>query len=347
MMNRMKTLTLFSLSFVLIFALALILNTQGVSALTSNESWATTPWGQSNKPRTTPNYGYPQGTMPYGYPQGSMPYGYGQGAMPYGYGQGQMAPGNLLGLYFQNQQPFLQAQPQPRYSPMTTPQLINPGYAYGQFAPYGQAGYLQGAMQPYQCNSRGCQLARQNANAAGYGSNQQYNLIYDKDSKTYHFEERKAPKNRSYWGNSNANYNLVYDEKTKTYHFEQRPASKTQNQYPSYNPYGFTPYYPNGMTYYPGTQGSTTNRPYVNYAASTQNPQNSYVQNPYARNLSQTSSSYNLFQYANPYSYQLNYGQATTPVMVNPLSGQSTINTMMDDPTRPVVRPYVVTFGNH
>ena len=328
MMNRMKTLTLFSLSFVLIFALALILNTQGVSALTSNESWATTPWGQSNKPRTTPNYGYPQGTM------------------PYGYGQGQMAPGNLLGLYFQNQQPFLQAQPQPRYSQMTTPQLINPGFAYGQFGQYGQAGYLQGAMQPYQCNSRGCQLARQNANA-GYGSNQQYNLIYDKDSKTYHFEERKAPKNRSYWGNSNANYNLVYDEKTKTYHFEQRPASKTQNQYPSYNPYGINPYYPNGMSAYPGTQGSTTNRPYVNYAASTQNPQNSYVQNPYARNLSQTSSSYNLFQYANPYSYQLNYGQATTPVMVNPLSGQSTINTMLDDPTRPVVRPYVVTFGNH
>ena len=43
-MNRMKTLTVFTLSFVLIFALALILNTQGVSALTSNESWATTPW---------------------------------------------------------------------------------------------------------------------------------------------------------------------------------------------------------------------------------------------------------------------------------------------------------------
>ena len=342
MMNRMKTLTLFTLSFVLIFALALILNTQGVSALTSNESWATTPWGQSNKPRTTPNYGYPQGTLPYGYPQGSMPYGYPQGSMPYGYGQGQMAPGNLLGLYFQNQQPFMQAQPQPRYSQMTTPQLITPGNPYGQFAQYGQAGYLQGAMQPYQCNSRGCQLARQNTYAAGYGSNQQYNLIYDKDSKTYHFEERKAPKNRSYWGNSNADYNLVYDAKTKTYHFEQRPAAKTQNQYPTYNPYGINPYYPNGMSAYPGNQGSTTYRPYVNYAASTQNPQN-----PYARNLSQTSSTYNLFQYANPYSYQLNYGQATTPVMVNPLSGQSMINPMLDDPTRPVVRPYVVTFGNH
>lgn len=333
MMNRMKTLTVFTLSFVLIFALALILNTQAVSA-TPNGSWATTPWGQYQKPNTTPNYntgayGYPQGTLPYGYPQGNM------------------APGNLLGLYFQNQQPFMQAQAQPRYSQMTTPQLITPGNPYGQFAQYGQAGYLQGAMQPYQCNSRGCQLARQNAYAAGYGSNQQYNLIYDKDSKTYHFEERKAPKNRSYWGNSNADYNLVYDAKTKTYHFEQRPASKTQNQYPSYNPYGINPYYPNGMSAYPGNQGSTTYRPYVNYAASTQNPQNPYAQNPYARNLSQTSSTYNLFQYANPYSYQLNYGQATTPVMVNPLSGQSMINPMLDDPTRPVVRPYVVTFGNH
>ena len=96
------------------------------------------------------------------------------------------------------------------------------------------------------------------------------------------------------------------------------------------------------MSAYPGNQGSTANRPYVNYLASTQNPQN-----PNARNLSQTSSTYNLFQYANPYSYQLNYGQATTPVMVNPLSGQSMINPMLDDPTRPVVRPYVVTFGNH
>ena len=326
-MNRLKTLTVFTLSFVLIFALALILNTQAVSA-TPNGSWATTPWGQYQKPSTTPNYntgayGYPQGTLPYGYPQGNM------------------APGNLLGLYFQNQQPFMQAQAQPRYSQMTTPQLITPGNPYGQFAQYGQAGYLQGAMQPYQCNSRGCQLARQNANA-GYGSNQEYNLVYDKDSKTYHFEERKAPKNRSYWGNSNADYNLVYDAKTKTYHFEQRPAAKTQNQYPTYNPYGINPYYPNGMSAYPGNQGSTANRPYVNYAASTQNPQN-----PYARNLSQTSSTYNLFQYANPYSYQLNYGQATTPVMVNPLSGQSMINPMLDDPTRPVVRPYVVTFGNH
>lgn len=337
MMNRMKTLTLFTLSFVLIFALALILNTQGVSALTANESWATTPWGQSNKPRTTPNYNT------YGYPQGTLPYGYPQGSMPYGYGQGQMAPGNLLGLYFQNQQPFMQAQAQPRYSQMTTPQLINPGFAYGQFGQYGQAGYLPGAMQPYQCNSRGCQLARQNAMSnAGYGSNQEYNLVYDKASKTYHFEERKAPKNRSYWGNSNANYNLVYDAKTKTYHFEQRPASKTQNQYPTYNPYGINPYYPNGRSAYPGNQGSAANRPYVNYWASTQNPQN-----PNARNLSQTSSTYNLFQYANPYSYQLNYGQATTPVMVNPLSGQSMINPMLDDPTRPVVRPYVVTFGNH
>lgn len=346
MMNRMKTLTVFTLSFVLIFALALILNTQAVSA-TPNGSWATTPWGQYQKPNTTPNYntgayGYPQGTLPYGYPQGTLPYGYPQGMIPYGYPQGNMAPGNLLGLYFQNQQPFMQAQAQPRYSQMTTPQLITPGNPYGQFAQYGQAGYLQGAMQPYQCNSRGCQLARQNAYAAGYGSNQQYNLIYDKDSKTYHFEERKAPKNRSYWGNSNADYNLVYDAKTKTYHFEQRPAAKTQNQYPTYNPYGINPYYPNGMSAYPGNQGSTTYRPYANYLASTQNPQN-----PYARNLSQTSSTYNLFQYANPYSYQLNYGQATTPVMVNPLSGQSMINPMLDDPTRPVVRPYVVTFGNH
>lgn len=336
MMNRMKTLTVFTLSFVLIFALALILNTQAVSA-TPNGSWATTPWGQYQKPSTTPNYN----TGAYGYPQGTLPYGYPQGMMPYGYPQGNMAPGNLLGLYFQNQQPFMQAQAQPRYSQMTTPQLINPGFAYGQFGQYGQAGYLQGAMQPYQCNSRGCQLARQNANA-GYGSNQQYNLIYDKDSKTYHFEERKAPKNRSYWGNSNADYNLVYDAKTKTYHFEQRPAAKTQNQYPTYNPFGINPYYPNGMSAYPGNQGSTANRPYVNYLASTQNPQN-----PNARNLSQTSSTYNLFQYANPYSYQLNYGQATTPVMVNPLSGQSMINPMLDDPTRPVVRPYVVTFGNH
>lgn len=339
MMNRMKTLTVFTLSFVLIFALALILNTQGVSALTANESWATTPWGQYQKPSTTPNYN----TGAYGYPQGTLPYGYPQGMMPYGYPQGNMAPGNLLGLYFQNQQPFMQAQAQPRYSQMTTPQLITPGNPYGQFAQYGQAGYLQGAMQPYQCNSRGCQLARQNATAnAGYGSNQEYNLVYDKDSKTYHFEERKAPKNRSYWGNSNADYNLVYDEKTKTYRFEQCPASKTQNQYPTYNPYGINPYYPNGMSAYPGNQGSTTYRPYANYLASTQNPQN-----PYARNLSQTSSTYNLFQYANPYSYQLNYGQATTPVMVNPLSGQSMINPMLDDPTRPVVRPYVVTFGNH
>lgn len=336
MMNRMKTLTVFTLSFVLIFALALILNTQAVSA-TPNGSWATTPWGQYQKPSTTTNYN----TGAYGYPQGTLPYGYPQGMMPYGYPQGNMAPGNLLGLYFQNQQPFMQAQAQPRYSQMTTPQLINPGFAYGQFGQYGQAGYLQGAMQPYQCNSRGCQLARQNANA-GYGSNQQYNLIYDKDSKTYHFEERKAPKNRSYWGNSNADYNLVYDAKTKTYHFEQRPAAKTQNQYPTYNPFGINPYYPNGMSAYPGNQGSTANRPYVNYLASTQNPQN-----PNARNLSQTSSTYNLFQYANPYSYQLNYGQATTPVMVNPLSGQSMINPMLDDPTRPVVRPYVVTFGNH
>lgn len=336
MMNRMKTLTVFTLSFVLIFALALILNTQAVSA-TPNGSWATTPWGQYQKPSTTANYN----TGAYGYPHGTLPYGYPQGMMPYGYPQGNMAPGNLLGLYFQNQQPFMQAQAQPRYSQMTTPQLINPGFAYGQFGQYGQAGYLQGAMQPYQCNSRGCQLARQNANA-GYGSNQQYNLIYDKDSKTYHFEERKAPKNRSYWGNSNADYNLVYDAKTKTYHFEQRPAAKTQNQYPTYNPFGINPYYPNGMSAYPGNQGSTANRPYVNYLASTQNPQN-----PNARNLSQTSSTYNLFQYANPYSYQLNYGQATTPVMVNPLSGQSMINPMLDDPTRPVVRPYVVTFGNH
>ena len=336
MMNRMKTLTVFTLSFVLIFALALILNTQAVSA-TPNGSWATTPWGQYQKPSTTANYN----TGAYGYPQGTLPYGYPQGMMPYGYPQGNMAPGNLLGLYFQNQQPFMQAQAQPRYSQMTTPQLINPGFAYGQFGQYGQAGYLQGAMQPYQCNSRGCQLARQNANA-GYGSNQQYNLLYDKDSKTYHFEERKAPKNRSYWGNSNADYNLVYDAKTKTYHFEQRPAAKTQNQYPTYNPFGINPYYPNGMSAYPGNQGSTANRPYVNYLASTQNPQN-----PNARNLSQTSSTYNLFQYANPYSYQLNYGQATTPVMVNPLSGQSMINPMLDDPTRPVVRPYVVTFGNH
>lgn len=336
MMNRMKTLTVFTLSFVLIFALALILNTQAVSA-TPNGSWATTPWGQYQKPSTTPNYN----TGAYGYPQGTLPYGYPQGMMPYGYPQGNMAPGNLLGLYFQNQQPFMQAQAQPRYSQMTTPQLITPGNPYGQFAQYGQAGYLQGAMQPYQCNSRGCQLARQNANA-GYGSNQQYNLIYDKDSKTYHFEERKAPKNRSYWGNSNADYNLVYDAKTKTYHFEQRPAAKTQNQYPTYNPFGINPYYPNGMSAYPGNQGSTANRPYVNYLASTQNPQN-----PNARNLSQTSSTYNLFQYANPYSYQLNYGQATTPVMVNPLSGQSMINPMLDDPTRPVVRPYVVPYGNH
>lgn len=339
MMNRMKTLTLFTLSFVLIFALALILNTQGVSALTANGSWATTPWGQYQKPSKTPSYN----TGAYGYPQGTLPYGYPQGTLPYGYPQGTMAQGNLLGLYFQNQQPFMQAQAQPRYSQMTTPQLINPGFAYGQFGQYGQAGYLQGAMQPYQCNSRGCQLARQFATAnAGYGSNQEYNLVYDKDSKTYHFEERKAPKNRSYWGNSNANYNLVYDEKTKTYHFEERPAAKTQSQYPSYNPYGFTPYYPNGMSAYPGNQDSAANRPYVNYLASTQNPQN-----PNARNLSQTSSSYNLFQYANPYSYQLNYGQATTPVMVNPLSAQSMINPMLDDPTRPVVRPYVVPYGNH
>ena len=302
MMNRMKMLTAFTLSFVLIFTLALVFNTQAVSALTANESWATTPWGQYQKPRTS--------TGTYGYPQGTQPYGYGQG----------MAPGNLPRLYLQNQQPFMQAQP--RYSQMTTPQLIAPGTSYAQFGP--QAGYLQGAMQPYQCNSRGCQLARQNQAATqAYGGGPLYDLYYNKESKKYYFKERKAPQNSlSSYGTSSGNteYALFYNSKTKTYEFKEQPMSRQMAQY---------------LSYFSTSAGASYGSPWTNgrplsYAASTQTMPTS---------PSMTSSTYNLYQYAN--SSLLNYPSYSQSTVPNTVNGMQTDQFgIPTDPTWPVVRPY-------